>query len=225
MITALLSLQCGKIPYKQYYMLNYVPAPLKDRALQMPYPYVIRLKEFSIEEAYNRSQIVYRLSPFELRYYYYRLWAVKPSRMVTDQLFKHISSTNLVNSIVRRYDEGRKPQYEITGRIEALEEYDSEDILFAHIAMRINLIRLSDGKSMYSRHFDFRKRVYRREPEYMIREMSRIMEVIFNQAVIDIDSRLAAEYGIEDVSTTETKKLESGPQLISDTSGMKGSIR
>ena len=41
-----------------------------------PYPITIRLKEFSIEEAYNRPQIVYRQSPFQLKYCVYRVWAV-----------------------------------------------------------------------------------------------------------------------------------------------------
>lgn len=223
-ISVLLSIQCGKVPVKQYYVLNYVPSPMKNRALKTPYPFVIRLKEFSIEEAYNRTQIVYRLSPFELRYYYYRVWAVKPTRMITDLFFKHLSSVKLVSSIVRRYDEGRRPEYELSGSVEALEEYDSEDILFAHIAMRVNLTRLSDGRSMYSRHFDLRKRVYRREPEFIIREMSQIMEVILNQAIIDIDSKLASEYGVKSV-TAEKPEAKSGPQFISDTSGTEGYIR
>ncbi|MFP4013324.1 MAG: ABC-type transport auxiliary lipoprotein family protein [Chitinispirillaceae bacterium] len=221
MISALLSVHCGQVPSKQYYVLNYVPSPMKNRALKTPYPYVIRLKEFSIEEAYNRTQIVYRLSPFELRYYYYRMWAVKPTRMITDLLFKHLNSVNLVSSVVRRYDEGRRPKYELSGSVEALEEYDSEDILFAHIAMRVNLTRLSDGRNIYSRHFDLRKRVYRREPEFIVREKSQIMEVIFNQAILDIDSKLADEYGLENVSTGKTD-VETGPQFISDTSGTEG---
>jgi len=174
-------------------MLNYTPMPMQQRIMETPYPYIIRLREFSIEEAYGRPQIVYRLNPFELRYYNFRLWAVKPTRMVTDLFFKHLNTANLTNSVVRRFDEGRRPDFEISGTIEALEEYDSDDLLFAHIAMRVNLTRLSDGANIYNRHFSLRKRVYRREPEFIIREKSLIMEYIFNQVISDIDSRLALE--------------------------------
>jgi len=187
---------CAKPPSKQYYTLNYVPPSMARRIMPNPYACVVRLKEFSIEDAYNRLQIVYRLSPYELRYYNYRFWAVKPTRMATDLLFKHLNSVELVSGVVRRFDEGRKPDYEISGNIEALEEYDSEDLLFAHITMRINLTRLSDGANLYSRHFDIRKKVFRREADFVIREMSQIMEYILTQAIDDIDVKLAAEFGI-----------------------------
>jgi len=206
---------CAKAPSRQYYMLTYMPPQMQKRAMSNPYAAVIRLREFSIEEAYNRSQIVYRLNPYELRYYNYKSWAVKPTRMITDMFFKHISSVQLVSSVVRRYDEGRKPDFEVTGFIEALEEYDSEDMLFAHVAVRLNMTRLSDGATLYSRLFDLRKRVQRRETEFVIREMSQIMEFVFTEAIGDIDNRLAAEYGIAEFEAPAFTPVET-PSFISD---------
>jgi len=199
-------------------MLNYTPVPMQQRIREAPYPFVIRLREFSIEEAYSRPQIVYRLNPYELRYYNFRLWAVKPTRMVTDLFFKHLNTANLTSSVVRRFDEGRRPDYELSGIIEALEEYDSDDLLFAHIAMRVNLNRLSDGANIYSRHFDLRKRVHRREPEFIIREKSLVMEYIFNQVILDLDTRLSAE-----LRSSEAPKLNTTaePAFISDITEME----
>lgn len=191
---------CARVPVKQYYVLNYMPSPSRDRLNQGPYPYTIRLKEFDIEEAYNRPQIVYRQSPFQLKYYVYRVWAVKPTRMMTDLVYKHLISANLVSSIVRRYDEGLSPDYELNGMIEALEEYDSEELWFAHLAVRFNLIRINDGRTVYTRRFDLRKRVYQHDPEYVIREMSSLMEFAMTQAVHDMDAKLAQEYGIKNAS-------------------------
>jgi hypothetical protein len=119
---------------------------------------------------------VYRQSPFALQYYVYRVWAVKPARMVTDLVYKHLETRNLVSSVTRRFDEGPKPDYELSGVIEALEEYDSEELWFAHLAIRMNLVRLSDGQSVYTRRFDIRKRVYKHTPENVIRELSALME-------------------------------------------------
>jgi len=207
---------CAKMPSKQYYVLNYVPQPMTQRTMPNPYACVVRLKEFSIEDAYNRTQIVYRLSPYELRYYNYRMWAVKPTRMITDLVFKHLNAMELVGGIVRRFDEGRKPDFEISGSIEALEEYDSEDLLFAHIAIRINLTRLSDGANLYSRHFDVRKKVFRREADFVIREMSQIMEFILTQATADIDAKLAVEFGGTGLGAPQFISQEQ-PEFISDT--------
>ena len=126
---------CGKIPIKQYYVLNYVPMRSAGRLLANPYPFTVRLKELDIEDAYNRSQIVYRQSPYELRYYFYKLWAVSPKKMITDLIQKHLESINFVSHIIRRYDEGLKPNYELSGVIEALEEYDSDQLWYAHLAI------------------------------------------------------------------------------------------
>ena len=113
---------CAKIQVKQYYLLNYTPASERDRLNPGPYPCTIRLKDFDIEEAYSRPQIVYRQSPFQRCYYVYRVWAVKPERMITDLLHKHLLGANLVSNVVRRFDEGNRPDYELSGIVEAIEE-------------------------------------------------------------------------------------------------------
>lgn len=184
------------LPVKQYFILNYLPSTQVDRLNPGPYPCTIRLRDFSIEEAYNRPQIVYRQSPFQLQYYVYRVWAVKPARMVSDLVYKHLTTRNLVSSVIRRFDEGPKPDYELSGVIEALEEYDSEELWFAHLAIRMNLVRLGDGQSVYSRRFDIRKRVYKHSPENVIRELSSLMEFIMTQAAHDIDRQFSKEYGV-----------------------------
>lgn len=199
---------CGKVPIKEYYILNYLPTADKNLKQRKPYQVTIRLREFNIEEAYNRPQIVYRQSPFQLRYYVYRVWAVKPTRMITDLVYKHLVSANLVSSVIRRFDEGPKPDYELSGMIEALEEYDSEELWFAHLAFRLKLVSLSDGKTVYTRRFDHRKRVFQHEPEYVIREMSSLMEYAMTQAINDIDVKLAEEFGqvqnrLQDTSQTD----------------------
>lgn len=187
---------CAKIPVKQFYVLNYIPSASRDRLNPGAYQCVFRLKEFGVEEAYNRNRIVYRQSPFQLRYYVYREWAVKPERMITDLVQKHLLTANLVSNVVRRFDEGHKPDYEINGMIEAIEEYDSDELWFAHLALRITLTRIRDGRLMYSRRFDQRKRVYQQEPEYVVREMSALMEYIFSQVIHDFDAVLSSEFGM-----------------------------
>ncbi len=194
--TGLVLCGCASAPTKQYYTMNYVAEELPRRRNPAPYPYTIRIKKFDIEEAYARPQIVYRKSPFEMRYYFYRVWAVKPIDMLSDLVEKHLSSSGLVSHVVRRFDEGMKPDYELTGKIEAIEEYDNENVWFAHLAFRLQLTRLGDDRTLYSRRFDDRKQVHTQEPEYVVRELSRILDVRMTQALMDIDAVLAHEYGL-----------------------------
>jgi len=191
-----LLLSCASAPVKKNYMLNYVPPPMTSRLKQGAYPFTVRIRELSVEEAYARPQIVYRKSPFELEYYFYRVWAVKPARMITDLLYSHLLSVNLVSSVVRRLDEGNKPDFELSGVISAIEEYDSDEAWFAHLSMRLQLARVSDGRVLYSRHFDHRKQAFQNRPELVVREMSAIMEFIGYQLTRDLDAILAREYGL-----------------------------
>jgi len=212
----LLLLPCGclfsRAPIKQYYTLNYLPSTNTDRLNPAPYPCTIRLRDFGIEEAYNRPQIVFRQSPFELQYYFYRVWAVKPARMISDLVYKHLVTRTLVSSVIRRFDEGPRPDYELSGVVEALEEYDSEELWFAHLAIRMNLIRISDGQSAYTRRFDIRKRVYKHNPENVIRELSALMEFIMTQASRDIDRQLFKEYGAPASATDTTGQGAVSPE-------------
>jgi len=188
------TVDCGTLPLRQYYVLNYVSTSSAAK-VNGAYPYTIRLKDLDIEEAYARPQIVYRQTPFELRYYVYKLWAVKPSRMVTDLVYKHLVSSNVVSHIIRRYDEGLKPDYELAGTVEAIEEYDSDELWFAHLALRFSLIRLSDGRTIYTRDFDNRKQVYKYSPEAVVQEMSAILEFIMDQTVQDLGAVFEKEKG------------------------------
>ncbi len=203
LLLPLFLLQCGNIPIKKFYILNYEPEPLRNRKLTRPYPYSIRIKDFDIERAYAKKQIVYRKSPYELEYYYYREWAIKPTLMITDVIQKHLASTGLVSNVIRRLDEGTAPDYELSGTVEAIEEYDSEEIWFAHLALRIELIRVKDGHTIYFRRFDKRKKVHQHNPEFVISVLSQIMDFIMNQALHDIDVVLAQEYGLTHKSDTQ----------------------
>lgn len=187
----------GKATVKQYYVLNYVPSSTDEmNIVKSPYPFTIRVKDFDIEDAYARPQIVYRQNPYELLYYGLKLWAVKPNRMLTDLVRKQIISSGLVSHVVRRFDEGIDPDFELSGLIEAIEEYDSDQLWFAHLAIRFTLTRNSDGRVMYSRQFDNRKRVFKNSLEAVVQELSTILEFIMDQSIRDMNGIFAREMGV-----------------------------
>ncbi len=195
----LIVLNCGKVPIKKFYIINYEPEPLYNKKNPNPYPYTVRIKNFDIERAYAKKQLVYRKSPYELQYDFYREWAIKPSVMIADIVQKHFARTGLVNYVTRRLDAGASPDFELSGSIEAIEEYDSEEIWFAHLAIRIILTRIKDNKTLYNRRFDKRKKVHQRNPEFVVSVLSQIMDFITTQTLHDIDAVLAQEYELHSV--------------------------
>ncbi len=56
------------------------------------------------------------------------------------------------------------------------------------------------------RRFDRRKQVFQHDPEYVVRELSQIMDFIMTQALHDIDIVLADEYGVSPKILNESSK-------------------
>ncbi|MDR2594437.1 MAG: PqiC family protein [Fibromonadaceae bacterium] len=192
----------GGVKENSYYQLDYVPTP-KEMHNENTYPYSVRIKDFDVSEAYRRNNIVYRQSPFQLRFYNYELWAVKPEYLVSDMLFRHLSAAKIFSD-VRRSIDVEEPDFTISGTIRALEEYDNQDEWYAHLAMNMHLQENRTKRVLWSREWDYRKKVSNLETIYVVRGLSELLEYINNEAIADIDSVMNARVG-----NTITKPLPS----------------
>jgi len=176
----------GRFIENSYYQLDYVPTP-KEMLNETTYPYSVRIKDFDVAEVYRRNNIVYRQSPYKLHFYNYELWAIKPEYLVSDMLFRHLE-TSKIFSEVRRSIDVEEPDFTISGTIRALEEYDNQDEWYAHLAMNMHLQENRTKKILWSREWDYRKKVNNLEPIYVVRGLSELLEYINNEAIADIDS-------------------------------------
>jgi len=176
----------GRFIENSYYQLDYVPTP-KEMLNESAYPYTVRIKDFDVSEAYRRNNIVYRQSPYKLHFYNYELWAVKPEYLVSDMLFRHLEAAKIFSDIRRSIDV-EEPNYTISGTIRALEEYDNQDEWYAHLAMNMHLQENRTKRILWSREWDYRKKVSNLETIYVVRGLSELLEYINNEAIADIDS-------------------------------------
>lgn len=174
----------------RYYLLDYVPTPPAERLEKGPYSYSLRIKDFEVGEAYRRNNLVYRKSPHELLFYNYELWAVKPEYLVTDMVFRHFEAADLFTNVTRTLDLV-EPDFVLSGQVMALEEYDNENEWYAHIAMNMTLQNVRTREQVWSKAWDYRKKVRQLEPVFVVRELSALLEVIVEEAVASIDSTLA----------------------------------
>jgi cholesterol transport system auxiliary component len=200
---ALLLVGCflGKSSETKFYLLDYIPSPTKERLDKGFYPYVVRIKDPTINETYRRSQIVYRQSAYQMQFYSYHLWAVDPERMVGDLLSKHLRAAHLFQNVTRSVEE-YEPDYVLTTEVQAIEEYDYQDQWFAHLAIEYHLEDGKTGQTIWKKPFDLRHKVSKQEPVYLVRELSALLETTHARLVSDLDIVLdEARYR----SLTETK--------------------
>jgi cholesterol transport system auxiliary component len=176
----------GKTPVTRYYTLDYVPAPPQARLERGPYPFTVRLREATIAEAYRRSQIVYRQSAYQMQFYSYNLWAVDPERMVDDLLFKHLRAARLFENVTR-VAETIPPDFQISADVRAIEEYDSPDRWYAHLAIEYQLIEEKTGQVLWKQLYDLRAPVPQQEPVFVVRELAALTSIMHDRLVEELE--------------------------------------
>lgn len=159
----------------QYYVLDYLPTPPKDRLEKGPYPFVLRVRDCTIAEAYRRSQIVYRASANQMQFYGLHLWAVDPDRMINDLAIKHLKAARLFDNVTRSV-ENYVPDFFLSCDIQAVEEYDSKEQWYAHLAVEYQLENAKTNQVVWKKLYDLRKTVPQQEPVYIVRELSFLLE-------------------------------------------------
>lgn len=193
----------GKTLESSYYILEYIPNISEARETKGVYPYTLRMRDFSIAESYRRSQIVYRKSALQMQFYSYHLWAVDPERMVNDMLVKHLKSAHLFENITRSV-ESFAPDFYLDGDVQAIEEYDTEDQWYAHLAIEYKLENTKTNQIIWRKTFDLRKKVAQQEPIYLVREITALLETMNNKVVEELDIALDENY-VKNLSSDSLK--------------------
>jgi len=137
-----------------YYLLEYQPSQ-KNELLQLdsPIPSRIQVMNFKIPRSYDSIRIIARFSSHQINYYRYNLWAVRPQVAVADMLVQHINAYHLFKDCQREYLEER-PDYEITGEINQIERFDSEEYSAAHLKMRLDFYEYDSKERVVTHQFD-----------------------------------------------------------------------
>ncbi len=226
LLSSLLLVGCATTPTKKFYLLDYVPSTSSVLTGKDPLPFKIRVKDLRIAEAYKRTEIVYRQSAHELRFYNYHQWAVKPERLISDMIFKHINKSRVFKDVSRSLVDFR-PDYTLTGEILAIEEYDNKEKWYAHLALTFQLENERTRKLVWQQSYDLRKMVNQHEPVFVVRELSYLLEHAVDKVIEEIFQKLsgtasspetavpqASSYGQtkEEVEGTIPDDDDSGPE-------------
>jgi len=182
----------GSSTEHRYYMLDYVPEASRARLAQGPWPAVVLVRNFEMDEAYHRPELVYRTSAHELRYRWRDRWALRPEHVVTDMARKHLVQIGLFRTVQNQYEE-HEPTHELRGHVTSLEEYVTESSRYAHLDMRLDFVRLSDNRVLWGQDIDVRQEVKGEDPVLVVRALSNLLEATMDRAVGGIDSAMARE--------------------------------
>jgi ABC-type uncharacterized transport system auxiliary subunit len=211
----------GNLPSRNYYELKIVTSPASNTPSEPGdhYPFSLQIQQFDVQRIYSRQNIVYRYTPWELRWYEYQQWAVRPDYMITDLVYKYFESEGLFNRVGTEFLENR-PDFRLEGTIDAIERLDSGDLIFGHLGMSLKMVRIADGQQVWEYSFDERKQVYQTEMQYTVIALSQIMQTQLNIVSSQIDSLLASMVGGTPRRSAPTRIGEPSP-APKDTTGAK----
>jgi ABC-type uncharacterized transport system auxiliary subunit len=163
----------GAVKYPNYYTLHVPPPP--DPPAQEGVRASLAVREFRSPTYLHQGAIVYKTSLEQIGFYNYQRWAVDPREFVTNAVTERLrASGNFAQ--VKLYDGRSDVDYELSGRLEKLEEVDYEGGVKVEVAITAQIINLATGAAVWTNSVDEVGTVGRRDVPAVVSEMNRTME-------------------------------------------------
>ncbi len=180
---------CGGAPETFYYTLAFEPSqPLNDG--HSPLPFALGVEKFQSEMIYDDDRIIYRDSPFEIKYYYYRRWVAPPRHLVTEKVLNHLSESGLFEKVTA-YPSMVNVKYVLGGRLLAFEEWDEQGKWFGKVTFKASLYEPATQRVVWSGTFAHQQPAAKKIPAAVVEAMS----LSLKQCLDDLTKALAQKLG------------------------------
>ena len=151
----------------------------KDKRLQV--------RKFTIEPAYQRTNIVYRESAYDFMFYDLDLWASRPEHMLAQVAGEYLTRAGIFKSVETKTS--GKPDYELLGNIIAIEEIDEGSSQYARLAIQLTFRKTESDEALWEKTFDQKKSMENREPRTTAETLSKLFGEYMEEALNEISSR------------------------------------
>ena len=185
------SLFAGKaeVPERRKFIIQEKPLGLNLPYSERPYELKVQIERFAIAKFYERDQIIFRLSPEEIRDDRYNLWAVRPSEMITSAVAGYLRTANLFTDFRPDFLDAT-PEFTLTGTIDAIERFDSGDRWWARLDGSLRLVD-GEGRIFWHHRFDPNEmEVFERDMAFTAQGMNQILRQNMVDAVRSLDRAL-----------------------------------
>jgi len=177
------------IPERRKFILQPMAARLSLANSERPYPYKVQIEKFAVSRLYDRDQIVFRLSPEEIREDRWHVWAVRPSEMITDAVEQYLKDAHLFTDIRQEFLDA-SPDFTFTGTVKAIERYDSGDQWYAVLTITMQLVD-RHSEVIWQRSFGAERgderRVYIADFTHTVVAMKEQLRTYMEEAIREID--------------------------------------
>lgn len=173
---------CARARYPSYYTLSLPPAP--DPIAEGVHA-SIAIREFQSPSYLRQGPIVYRPTPEQIGFYEYHRWATDPRGFLTNALVDRLRASGRY-SAVSLYDGHADMDYVLSGRLEKLEEVDSDAGTKVEVAMSAQITRVSTGTAVWSNSVSEVGTVSKHNVAGVVSQMNRTTEVALTKLLSTI---------------------------------------
>lgn len=147
----------------------------------------LQVRKFSIEPAYQRTNIVYRESAYDFMFYDLDLWASRPEHMLAQVASEYITKSGLFKSVETKPT--GKPDFEFMGNIIAIEEVDEGSSQYARLAVQLTFRKTESDQAIWEKSFDEKLSMDNREPRTTAETISKLFGKYMEKALNEISSQ------------------------------------
>lgn len=169
---------CGGVPETFYYTIAPLPVsaiPAEANNESGNRTAVLGVEKFSAEALYDDDRIIYRESPYEVKYYHYRRWAALPKQLVTDEIMRRMQTAHIFRNVVSMPN-GNQVDYLLTGRIISFEEWDRGEQWFGRVAFTAQLYDPATRQLLWSEVFEAETQAEKRIPTAVVEAIGKSLE-------------------------------------------------
>lgn len=186
-LIAILTFSCGSIPQTHYYRIDYQSN--RTNSANHVVPLTIGITQFRADMLYKDDKIVYRESPYEVKYYHYRRWVARPKKLVTEKVVEQYQSSGVFEKVVK-LPAVTKVDYVLTGQIQAFEEWDEPADWYGVVSLRFELIDPSTGEVIWEKALSERTRVDKKEPVEVVKAISESLNKVVGRSIVAVRKAL-----------------------------------
>jgi ABC-type uncharacterized transport system auxiliary subunit len=167
----LLLTACFSSPTKRYFQI--MPQD-KD---PLPHPTVGRslyVEPVRVDPLYDDFRIIYRVTPYELKYYASVFWAKKPDVLFRDAIDDYLGRKEGFSRVSLDVLQG-EPEIVLRSSVRLIEEIDNPDAWFGRLAMDLEFLDFKSGKTIVRHSFDRRLPLGAKKTQFLPAVLSKIL--------------------------------------------------
>ena len=147
----------------------------------------LQVRKFTIEPAYQRTNIVYRESAYDFMFYDLDLWASRPEHMLAQVASEYLTKSNMFKGVETKPT--GKPDFEFLGNIVAIEEVDEGSSQYARLAIQLTFRKTESDQTIWEKSFDEKLSMDNREPRTTAESISKLFGKYMEEALNEISSQ------------------------------------